>query len=183
VSAIDDGSFDPDSGDTITLVQTPPGPYPIGTTLVTLTVTDSHGDSSSCTANVTVQGVADLAISKAVVSGQAKPGQALTYTIVVKNQGPNAANGVVVNDAVPQGTTFVSASPAPSNAPPVGAGGTVTWNLGNPASEASATLALTVKVSIKGNPLIVNTATVTSSSFDPNPANNSATVTSKKTTK
>jgi uncharacterized repeat protein (TIGR03803 family) len=53
-ASIDDGSFDPDSGDTITLTQTPPGPYPLGNTLVTLTVTDSHGASSSCSSTVTV---------------------------------------------------------------------------------------------------------------------------------
>jgi hypothetical protein len=53
-ASIDNGSFDPDSGDTITLTQTPPGPYPLGTTSVTLTVTDSHGASSQCTGTVTV---------------------------------------------------------------------------------------------------------------------------------
>ncbi len=53
-AAIDDGSFDPDAGDSITLVQSPPGPYPHGDTSVTLTVTDSHGASASCTATVTV---------------------------------------------------------------------------------------------------------------------------------
>ena len=53
-ASIDNGSSDPDSGDTITLTQSPPGPYPLGTTAVTLTVTDAAGSSSSCTANVTV---------------------------------------------------------------------------------------------------------------------------------
>ncbi len=52
-ASIDDGSFDPD-GDTITLVQSPPGPYPLGDTSVTLTVTDIHGVSDSCVATVTV---------------------------------------------------------------------------------------------------------------------------------
>jgi hypothetical protein len=53
-ASIDNGSLDPDSGDTITLAQSPSGPYPLGTTSVTLTVTDNHGASSQCTAAVTV---------------------------------------------------------------------------------------------------------------------------------
>ena len=53
-ASVDDGSFDPDAGDTITIVQTPSGPYALGTTAVTLIVTDSHGASASCTATVTV---------------------------------------------------------------------------------------------------------------------------------
>jgi hypothetical protein len=52
-ASIDNGSFDPD-GDPITLDQSPPGPYPLGTTLVTLTVTDDQGGSDTCTATVTV---------------------------------------------------------------------------------------------------------------------------------
>ncbi|MCH8990911.1 MAG: HYR domain-containing protein, partial [Acidobacteria bacterium] len=52
-ASIDDGSFDPD-GDPITLVQAPPGPYPLGQTLVTLTVTDDKGASDQCQATVTV---------------------------------------------------------------------------------------------------------------------------------
>ena len=138
----------------------------------------------SCTADVVCEEpVADLAISKAVVSGQAKPGQLLVYTIGVTNAGPSSADSVVVNDAVPQGTTFYSASPPPSSAPPKGAGGTVVWSEGNLDSGASGTLTLTVKVSLRGNSLIVNTATVSSSTEDPNPANNTATVTSKRKTK
>jgi hypothetical protein len=54
-ASIDHGSYDADN-DTITLTQTPPGPYPVGSTLVELMVTDSHGLSSSCQALVTVFG-------------------------------------------------------------------------------------------------------------------------------
>jgi len=53
-ASIDNGSFDPDSGDPITLAQSPAGPYPLGSTSVTLTVTDNHGASSQCTGTVTV---------------------------------------------------------------------------------------------------------------------------------
>jgi hypothetical protein len=51
---INNGSFDPDAGDTLTLVQSPPGPYGLGATTVTLTATDEEGASSSCTGKVTV---------------------------------------------------------------------------------------------------------------------------------
>lgn len=53
-ASIDNGSYDPDPGDAITLIQSPTGPYPIGRTLVTLTVTDPQGASLSCQATVTV---------------------------------------------------------------------------------------------------------------------------------
>ena len=53
-ASINNGSFDPDAGDTITLVQSPAGPYSLGSTPVTLTVTDSKGASSQCTGTVTV---------------------------------------------------------------------------------------------------------------------------------
>ena len=54
IASVDHDSFDPD-GDPITLNQVPPGPYPPGTNLVTLTVTDDHGASNSCNALVIVQ--------------------------------------------------------------------------------------------------------------------------------
>jgi uncharacterized repeat protein (TIGR03803 family) len=58
-ASVDDGSFSPNAGDTIALVQSPVGPYPLGDTSVTLTVTDSHGASNSCAATVHVEGAAE----------------------------------------------------------------------------------------------------------------------------
>jgi beta-propeller repeat-containing protein len=52
-ASIDNGSFSP-GGAPVTCTQTPSGPYPVGTTSVTLTCTDAAGLSSSCTADVTV---------------------------------------------------------------------------------------------------------------------------------
>jgi streptogramin lyase len=52
-ASVDNASYDPD-GDPITLTQSPGGPYPLGTTEVTLTVIDDQGASASCTAIVTV---------------------------------------------------------------------------------------------------------------------------------
>ena len=53
-ASIDNGSSDPDAGDSITLSQSPPGPYALGVTIVTLTATDHHGATNSCAATVTV---------------------------------------------------------------------------------------------------------------------------------
>ncbi|MFO7607660.1 MAG: M6 family metalloprotease domain-containing protein [Candidatus Krumholzibacteriia bacterium] len=73
---VDDGSSDPD-GDPITLSLDPPGPYPLGVTPVTLTVTDDKGESDTCTANVTVVDVtppvvacpADIEVECSVAGG------------------------------------------------------------------------------------------------------------------
>lgn len=52
-ASVNNGSSDPD-GDAITLQQSPAGPYSLGTTAVTLTVTDTENLSASCSANVIV---------------------------------------------------------------------------------------------------------------------------------
>ena len=64
-ASIDNGSFDPD-GDPITLDQSPPGPYPLDSTEVTLTVTDDSGLSNQCTATVTVEDLEPPTVSVTV---------------------------------------------------------------------------------------------------------------------
>ncbi len=54
--SVDDGSSDPD-GDLVECTQSPEGPYPLGTTTVTLTCMDSTLQTSSCTAMVRVRDV------------------------------------------------------------------------------------------------------------------------------
>ncbi len=53
IASIDNGSYDPDLNP-ITITQSPASPYSLGSTMVTLTVTDSFGASNSCTGRVTV---------------------------------------------------------------------------------------------------------------------------------
>jgi hypothetical protein len=52
-ASIDNGSFDP-GDNSFTVAQSPSGPYPLGGTPVTLTVTNSKGASSQCMGTVTV---------------------------------------------------------------------------------------------------------------------------------
>ncbi len=70
-----------------------------------------------------------------------KMGDEITYTINVENPRYDAINNVVVTDAVPAGTTFVSADNGG-----VESNGTVTWNLGTMESKATASVSFTVKV-------------------------------------
>ena len=70
--SIDDGSFDADAGDALTLSVDPSGPLGLGEHAVTLVATDSHGASSSAGAIVTVAdrsapAIADLTVDKATL--------------------------------------------------------------------------------------------------------------------
>jgi uncharacterized repeat protein (TIGR01451 family) len=129
--------------------------------------------TANCTINVTAAAdQADVSIAK---SGPAPPTVAantnITYTMVVRNTGPSAAAGVTVTDILPAGTTFVSAtSPCSSSL------GTVTCSLGTMASGGSTTITL-VLTSPNSTGSFDNTATVGSTTPDPNTANNRATYT------
>jgi hypothetical protein len=54
-ASVNDGSYDPDQGDSVTCAQTPEGPYALGSRRVRLTCTDTSGLSSSCEGTVTVR--------------------------------------------------------------------------------------------------------------------------------
>ncbi len=123
-----------------------------------------------------VEQEADVAVTKVSdhPSGAAI-GDDVTFTIQLSNSGPSPASGVVVTDQVPAGMTFVSASPSVGTV--ANGGGTVTWTVGSLAIGATPTLQLTLKVSqsAAGLAQVTNTASVTSSTVDTNPTNDSAT--------
>jgi len=101
------------------------------------------------------------------------------YNIAVRDEGPKAATKVVVTIPVPEGTTFVSctADLGICEGPAAGTNGTLTADFGTIASGGSATITITVKVIVATGSTISNTVTATSTSYDPNPVNNSATIT------
>jgi uncharacterized repeat protein (TIGR01451 family) len=131
------------------------------------------------------QSLADLAVSMQVVKTKSKGDTQLSYTIPVKNLGPDQADEVVLTDPLPAGTSFLSvtSTPGPCGAPPVYLGGTVTCNLGSMPSGTTATVTIGVSISAKGKTTITNTATVSSTTSDPNPGNNSAAIQTSKTGK
>jgi TolB protein len=120
---------------------------------------------------------ADLALGISATPDLVRSGKPLTYVITVHNAGPSNAQGVVVTDTLPSGARFASvqASSGSCIAPAVGATGTLTCNLGFLANTKDATAQIVVKVVVKRTTLM-NTASVTSLTPDPNPANDAATI-------
>jgi uncharacterized repeat protein (TIGR01451 family) len=121
---------------------------------------------------------ADLAIALGGSPNPVKNHTNLTYTITVKNGGPTAVAGVVMNDTLPPGVSFVSGKTAlgTCQSPGPGTTGNVACNLGTLNSGSTATITLTVSVNTPGGSTLINTASVAGAAPDPNLANNSATV-------
>jgi len=115
---------------------------------------DPDASDNADTETTVVDESADLSITKTDAADPVLAGQDLTYTLVVANGGPSDATNVVVTDAVPAGTSFVSADGGGLEA-----GGTVTWNLGTVAGGGSATVHVTVHVDASRTADLSNTAT------------------------
>src|SRR5262249_23664997 len=104
--------------------------------------------STDNTVNFVTQ--ADLSITKSAAN-EVIVGQNLTYTIVVSNAGPSAAQSVSLTDVILSDTTFVSATQTAGpifvlTTPTVGGTGTFMATAGSLASGASSTFRLVVHV-------------------------------------
>ncbi|WP_158679926.1 DUF11 domain-containing protein [Deinococcus sp. NW-56] len=142
-----------------------------GTTSLTATVDSASGEllmlyNAVLMATTTT---ADLGVTKTAPATQQGAGT-LTYTITASNAGPDEAYNVVVSDPLPAGVTFVSASGGGSYD---AATRRVTWNTRKFLANTSQTYTVTVTVPNTAA-TYQNTVSVSSGSFDPNAANDSA---------
>jgi uncharacterized repeat protein (TIGR01451 family) len=138
----------------------------------TTTTTDPDGSNNTGMSMTTVSARPDLSVTKTDVNDPVMLGTQISYHIVVKNNGPSDATGVVVTDKMPSSSMFVSATPSVGScAAPVN--NNLTCTIGNMLNGATATLDIVVKST--GNPnTIFDTATVMGNEADPNTANNEA---------
>lgn len=148
---------------------------------------DSNTANNSSTVNVTLEASADLSLTKtASTTGGGSSVQIDTYVVTLANSGPGTATGIVVTDIMSgpgvskydQNAWACTLTPSTGTLSPaspwtiaqVQAGGT--WSIASLASGASATLTLTCAGD--NNDGVLNRATATSVSYDPNAANNYA---------
>ena len=116
-------------------------------------------------------------LSSAVV-----PGQILQYSLLTIDVGPDAADNVVLTAQLPAGVTFVSCNGGTScNGPPSGvSGGTVNFNLGTLGqlyNNRLQNVAVQVRVDAAAGTTLQTNFSVSSSTTDPKPGNNSLSIT------
>jgi len=160
------------ASETYLLVVTVNANAPNGSTIsntatVTSTTFDPNPANNASTVTTTVSAQADVSIVK-TGPATAVAGNNVTYAITVDNAGPSDAQSVTTSDVVPPSTTLVSfvQNSGPANGGTLPAGGTQTF-----------TLIVNVNANTASGATITNTANVTSTTTDPNPANNASSVT------
>jgi len=134
-----------------------------------LTVDDGHGGSDADQVRIRAL-AANLVLTKADNPDPATVGYNLTYTLTVINNGPSESREVVIIDNLPTEVTFVSVTPSRDCAR---TGTSITCYLGALADGAAATVKIVVIPKRAGK--LINTASVTSSTYDPDSTDNRVT--------
>lgn len=111
----------------------------------------------------------DVAITKTGTPNPVRLNENITFVLTVTNNGPATSVITTVNDTLPAGLSFVSATPSQGTC---GSSSPLTCAIGSMSSGGSATISLVARANVVGG--FTNTATVTSSEPDIVPANNSA---------
>ncbi|MHB8844933.1 MAG: DUF11 domain-containing protein [Nitrospirota bacterium] len=139
-------------------------------------VGDAVTANNTASAPLTVQR-AEVALSKLVSSSSPTLGASISYLVVARNNGPNAATNLQVSDLLPALVTYASSTVSPPGS--TYTSGTGLWNIGTLASGATTTLRINVTVSSNSNDAlktVLNTAAITNADqADPVGTNNAAT--------
>ncbi|MDO9408551.1 hypothetical protein [Patulibacter sp.] len=152
-----------------------PGPSIAVSAAVSTTSTDTNAANDRATGTVPVIETVDLGVALSAAPGTARPGQNLTLTATIRNDGFGRPDAPRVTIPLPAGTTFVS---APAGCA-LNAGGTaVVCDLPADGLDAGETLtrAIVVKVGDTPGASIAASATVSTTSTDTNAANDRATL-------
>jgi uncharacterized repeat protein (TIGR01451 family) len=122
------------------------------------------------TTTVAVTPIADVSVTAAGSAPAVNSGAELTYSLVVRNDGPSAATNVTVRNILPAGVALLGLTPSQGTCSITGT--EVTCPLGTLASTATATVGIRVQAVTPG--AVTDTVTVSAAELDPAIANNSA---------
>ncbi len=138
----------------------------------TATVSSSTNDPATpntSTVNTTIQTHADLAITIADAPDPVNAGSNITYTVVATNNGTADAANAVVAVTLPSGLSLVSITPAP--------GWTCTTNCTISSFAAGTNATFTIVAKANQGPSATTTASISSSTTEIDPSNNTASAT------
>jgi uncharacterized repeat protein (TIGR01451 family) len=142
-----------------------------------VTSTNGGAGSASNTAVLSVTPEADLQVVSETISPSSPiaAGTSVTYTIKIKNNGPDLATGVTLTDMLPGNLTFMTClAPGASSCGAAAGGVTAKYDLLAVNDSATLQIVATVNCTASDGSQITNKATVAGTTNDPDPSNNAA---------
>ena len=144
------------------------------TATATSATPDPNSANNSATASAPITNLADVRIVKSASATSIAAGAVVDYTLTVTNTGPSDAVGVIATDAIGAGFT-----PEIANSSPACTVSASTFTCAAGTLVPGATVSFVIEV--RADPALApgsydNTATASATTTDPNPANNTSTV-------
>jgi uncharacterized repeat protein (TIGR01451 family) len=137
---------------------------------------DPSDNAAGAGSTIVAVDAADLWVTKSTTATNAPVGSTFSYTIVLTNNGPDAATSITLTDVLISSLTFQSITePAGFDCatPAVGSSGTITCTGSTLANGASATFTLTVQVAQGATGTLTNSASAVAAEDDGNAGNSS----------
>jgi uncharacterized repeat protein (TIGR01451 family) len=181
------GTLDPGEVNTVTITVTADvSDFTDGlirnTARVDSTTDDPNGANNTSTVDILVRPLADVSVTKTATQATVTvPGDQFRYVIAVTNSGPSSATSVTVVDTLPEGLEVIALPAGCMNdTDPTAEPDTITCSFGTLAAGASTSVSIDVVTDdTRADDTLpyVNTARVTTSTYEQNTANNSDTET------
>jgi len=134
---------------------------------------DGRLDTTPATRSFSVDPVVDLGVTATAAPDPVKKGGTLTWTTQVRNLGASSATGVRLTQSVPSGVTVASTTTSDARAVCSAAAGSIRCDVADLA--AGATWTVTVRGTVTATKgILPATATVSSTTWDTNAANDTA---------
>lgn len=145
--------------------------------VATATATETDPTPDDGTGSVTVPSAprADLRLVKTAGSDTGRAGEDITYTLAVTNDGPSTARSVRLSDDLPEGLSVDRVTPASDCSGT--SGRTVRCALGDVADGATRTVTVVARTSSRLTGAVVNTASVSGDTVDPDDTDDTASAT------